>query len=231
MKYAVLLILIFGVFCATENEKIVWNFLKKEGLTNEGAAGLMGNLQVESNVRSVIYENIYKDKLGLTDQQYVDKVNDGTYTNFVYDQVGFGLAQWTYFTRKQALLNHCRGRIGDLNCQLEYLMIEFRNDFSGILSFLKSSNDVKACTLKVMLEFENPEDQSEPRRETRYQFAKNYFKEFTGAGPVGNTYTVSSGDTLSNIAARFGTTVDVLCQLNGITNPNMIFVGQVLKLP
>ena len=144
MKCAVLLILIFGVFCATENEKIVWNFLKREGLTNEGAAGLMGNLQVESNVRSVIYENIFKDRLGLTDQQYVDKVNDGSYANFVYDQVGFGLAQWTYFSRKQALLNHCRGRIGDLNCQLEYLMIEFRNDFSGILSFLKSSNDVKA---------------------------------------------------------------------------------------
>jgi len=231
MKYALFLILIFGAFCATENEKIVWNFLKREGLTNEGAAGLMGNLQVESNVRSVVYENIYKDKFGWTDQQYVDKVNDGSYANFVYDQVGFGLAQWTYYTRKQALLNHCRGRIGDLNCQLEYLMIEFNNEFAGILSFLKSSNDVKACTLKVMLEFENPEDQSEPRRETRYQFAKNYYKEFTGAGPVGNTYTVASGDTLYAIAARFGTTVDVLCQLNGISNPNMIFVGQVLKLP
>ena len=231
MKYFLLLILIFGAFCATENEKIVWNFLKREGLTNEGAAGLMGNLQVESNVRSVVYENIYKNKFGWTDQQYVDKVNDGSYANFVYDQVGFGLAQWTYYTRKQALLNHCRGRIGDLNCQLEYLMIEFNNQFAGILSFLKSSNDVKASTLKVMLEFENPEDQSEPRRETRYQFAKSYYNEFTGAGPVGNTYTVASGDTLSAIAARFGTTVDILCQLNGISNPNTIFVGQVLKLP
>ena len=83
MKYAVLLILIFGVFCATENEKIVWKFLKKEGLTDEGAAGLMGNLQVESNVRSVIYENIFKDRLGLTDQQYVDKVNDGSYAKYL----------------------------------------------------------------------------------------------------------------------------------------------------
>jgi len=64
MKYVLFLILIFGAFCATENEKIVWNFLKREGLTNEGAAGLMGNLQVESNVRSVVYENIYKDKFG-----------------------------------------------------------------------------------------------------------------------------------------------------------------------
>ncbi len=231
MKYTVLLILILGIYCATNNEKIVWDFLKKEGLTNEGAAGLMGNLQVESNVRSVIYENIYKDRLGLTDQQYVDKVNDGSYTNFVYDQVGFGLAQWTYYTRKQALLNHCRGRIGNLQCQLEYLMIEFKNYFVGILSFLKSSHDVKACTLKVMLEFENPEDQSEPRREIRYQFAKNYYKEFTGSGPVGRTYTVVPGDTLGAIAARFGTTVQILTQLNNISNPNSIYVGQVIKLP
>ena len=110
-------------------------------------------------------------------------------------------------------------------------MIEFNTDFVEILSFLKSSNDVKACTLKVMLEFENPEDQSQPRRETRYQFAKNYFKEFTGAGPVGNTYTVVSGDTLSAIATRFGTTVEIICQLNGISDPNMIYVGQVLNLP
>ena len=49
--------------------------------------------------------------------------------------------------------------------------------------------------------------------------------------PSGKTYTVRSGDTLSGIAARYGTTVAVLCQLNGISNPNYIYVGQVLKLP
>jgi LysM repeat protein len=44
-------------------------------------------------------------------------------------------------------------------------------------------------------------------------------------------YTVVSGDTLSGIAARFGTTVDRLARDNGIKNPNLIFPGQVLKLP
>ena len=44
-------------------------------------------------------------------------------------------------------------------------------------------------------------------------------------------YTVKAGDTLSEIAAAHGTTVDVLKQLNGINNPNKIKVGQVIKIP
>jgi hypothetical protein len=57
MKYTLLLILILGISCSTSNEKIVWNFLKRQGLTDAGTAGLMGNLQVESNIQRIIYEN------------------------------------------------------------------------------------------------------------------------------------------------------------------------------
>lgn len=49
--------------------------------------------------------------------------------------------------------------------------------------------------------------------------------------PVARTYRVQSGDTLSGIAAKFGTTTKVLARLNGITNPSLLRVGQVLKLP
>lgn len=45
-----------------------------------------------------------------------------------------------------------------------------------------------------------------------------------------NTYIVHQGDTLSGIAAKFGTTVRELVLLNGITNPNLIYPGQILKL-
>ena len=45
------------------------------------------------------------------------------------------------------------------------------------------------------------------------------------------TYTVVTGDTLSGIASRYGTTVDDLVRLNGIPNANNISGGQVLKLP
>ncbi len=45
------------------------------------------------------------------------------------------------------------------------------------------------------------------------------------------TYTVRSGDNLSSIAARFHTNVATLSQLNGIHNPNLIYVGQHLRTP
>lgn len=44
------------------------------------------------------------------------------------------------------------------------------------------------------------------------------------------TYTVKAGDTLSAIAAKYGTTVAALAKKNGISNPNLIYVGQVLKI-
>ena len=48
--------------------------------------------------------------------------------------------------------------------------------------------------------------------------------------PAANTYTVQSGDTLSSIAAKFGTSYQTLASLNGISNPNLIYVGQVLQV-
>jgi LysM repeat protein len=45
------------------------------------------------------------------------------------------------------------------------------------------------------------------------------------------TYVVQRGDTLSVIAARYGTTVNYLVSLNGLMNPNFIYVGQVLRVP
>jgi LysM repeat protein len=49
--------------------------------------------------------------------------------------------------------------------------------------------------------------------------------------PPTQTYVVQPGDTLTRIAARFGTTVQALVQANNIVNPNLIFVGQVLVIP
>ena len=44
-------------------------------------------------------------------------------------------------------------------------------------------------------------------------------------------YTVNKGDTLNKIAQKFSTTSQALAQFNGISNPNLIKVGQVLKIP
>lgn len=43
-------------------------------------------------------------------------------------------------------------------------------------------------------------------------------------------YTVRSGDTLSGIASKYGTTYQKLAQMNGIANPNRIYAGQKLRV-
>lgn len=49
--------------------------------------------------------------------------------------------------------------------------------------------------------------------------------------PTETTYTVVAGDTLSGIASRYGTTYQELARINNIANPNLIYVGQVIKIP
>lgn len=49
--------------------------------------------------------------------------------------------------------------------------------------------------------------------------------------PTVQDYVVKSGDTLGRIAQQFSTTVQNLIQLNNITNPNLLYIGQILKVP
>lgn len=44
-------------------------------------------------------------------------------------------------------------------------------------------------------------------------------------------YTVQSGDTLSGIASKYGLTYQALAAYNGLSNPNLIRVGQQIKIP
>ena len=89
------------------NETTIWNFLKSNGLNDYGAAGLMGNLFAESGLKPNNLQNSYESVLNMNDNAYVSAVDSGKYTNFANDRAGFGLAQWTYPSRKQALLSFC----------------------------------------------------------------------------------------------------------------------------
>lgn len=103
------------------NEQKIWNYLKSKIKNDYGVAGLMGNLHAESGLRPENLQNTYEKSLGLSDTAYTQAVDNETYTNFVKDKAGYGLAQWTYWSRKQNLLNFIKSRkvsIGDLEAQL-----------------------------------------------------------------------------------------------------------------
>lgn len=50
-------------------------------------------------------------------------------------------------------------------------------------------------------------------------------------GPGGKTHVIQPGDTLYSIAVRYNTTVQALMVANNLSNPNLIYVGQTLKVP
>ena len=54
--------------------------------------------------------------------------------------------------------------------------------------------------------------------------------KINGSGTGAVYYTVRSGDTLSGIASKYGTTYQKIAQMNGLTNPNKIYVGQKLRV-
>lgn len=159
----------------------IWNFLINNGLTEAGAAGLMGNLMAESNLNPRNMEDIYQNKLGYNDNSYTDAVDNNTYLNFIHDCVGYGLAQWTWYTRKEKLLKYAQSKnvsIGDLNMQLEFLIQELQNNYTNsVYKILITTDDIKSASDTVLLNFECPIDTGDYMKQIRYNYSKNIYDE------------------------------------------------------
>ena len=165
----------------SNNEEKIWNHLKDKGLNDYGIAGLMGNLKAESALNPSNLQNSYEKKLGFTNQTYTEAVNKGTYTNFIRDAAGYGLAQWTYWTRKQNLLNFARARhvsIADLEMQLDFLYKELSEGYKGVLQVLKTANSVREASDVVLTKFERPANQGVLMQIKRTNYGKAYYNKY-----------------------------------------------------
>ena len=169
----------------SNNEARIWNYCIARGLTEAGAAGLMGNLYAESALNPKNLQNSYEKKLGHTDESYTAAVDNGTYGNFVRDRAGYGLAQWTYWSRKEALLAFARSKgrsIGDLEMQLDFCFKELSSGYKAVLNTLKTATTVRAASDSVLLKFERPADMSEAAQKRRASYGQKYFDKYAVAG-------------------------------------------------
>ena len=91
-------------------EEKIWNFLTEKIINEYGAAGLMGNLYAESGLNPLNLQDSFQKKLNYNDNTYTSAVDNGTYSNFIKDGAGYGLAQWTYWTRKRDLQDYAKSR-------------------------------------------------------------------------------------------------------------------------
>lgn len=137
-----------------EQELYVYNYLKEQGLSPAGIAGVMGNLNHESGMNPGNLNNDWNDKYGLSDQEFTDKVNSGEID--IKEKSGaYGLAQWLG-DRKKALADYAAedGRaIDDLGMQCEFLMKEL-NARPGLLSYLKTTTNAQEASKRFQKEFE-----------------------------------------------------------------------------
>ena len=163
-------------------EKAIWDYLAGKGLNACAVAGLMGNLYAESGLNSCNLQNSYNKSLNMTDAQYTAAVDNGSYGNFVKDKAGYGLVQWTYYTRKQALFDYAKkagASIGSLDMQLAFLWDELQG-YKTVINALKSAESVRAASDAVLLGFEKPADQSEAVQKKRAGYGEAYYKKYAG---------------------------------------------------
>lgn len=177
---------------ASDSEKI-WNRLDDEGFNDCGKGGLIGNLDAESGLKPKNLQNSYEKKLGYTDDSYTAAVDNGSYGNFVKDSAGYGLAQWTYWSRKQNMLTFARAAgksIGDLEMQLDFLCKELKESYPTVYNKLKMAASVREASDIVLTQFERPADQSEAVKLKRANMGQKYYNQYakkTGGSVMGVT--------------------------------------------
>lgn len=162
----------------SNNQEKIWNYFKAKGLTEIGIAGLMGNLQAESGLNPKNMQNSYESKLGFNDETYTSSIDNGSYTNFVQDKVGYGLAQWTYWSRKQNLLNFAKQQgksIGSLEMQLDFLYQELTIQYKPIWTALMNAQSIRQASDVILTQFEKPANQGPTVQEKRAAMGQNWF--------------------------------------------------------
>ncbi len=185
------------------NEQKIWNYLYAWLGNAYGTAGLMGNLFAESALLPNNLQNTFEKKLGYSDTTYTTAVDTGAYSNFVKDSAGYGLAQWTYWSRKQALLSYAQAKgksIGDLEMQLNFLTKELKESYSSVVSALKSAASVTAASDIVLTKFEMPADQSSTHKKLRASYGQTYYDKYAKAAGSASS-TASSGKKTKAIEA------------------------------
>ena len=200
-----------------DNKTNIWRYLVTNGLSEHGAAALMGNWAVESGFMPNNLENSHERggeheiAPGYTDESYTSAIDSGSYSKdrFASDSTfytkrdgnpmgaGYGLAQWTSADRKKALYDATVGQgksIADLGSQLKFALSELSTTETG--GYLKTANDYREAALKVLYDYEmsgyDPSSDGPLGSENdRVSEAKKIYDKFHGT--TRKTLAVSTG--------------------------------------
>lgn len=195
------------------NEEKIWYFLVEKIGNKYGAAGLMGNLMAESALSTTNVEDSFENRVG-SNQSYTDRVNSGEINEYEFTypfgkgngSFGYGLAQWTYWSRRQNLYKYIKANvkpfnIGSLEGQLNFIIEELTTtpEYAGVWTALTNATSVSTACDAVMSKYEGP---SNPHRDTRQEYAAQYFAKYSNSsGTYSASTSVPAADALLSVAA------------------------------
>lgn len=175
------------------NEKAVWDYLRRAGMTESGAAGVMGNMQAESGIISNRVEILCLKRLRengkvYDDASYTAAVDSGKISKAEFlnplpgKQYGYGYCQWTSPGRKSGLYDLCKQKgvsIGDMYTQLDFLISELKTSYKQVWNVCTSSGSVQECVDTFLVKFEIPAN-AESHKPTRRKYAWDFYYKFYG---------------------------------------------------
>ena len=206
----------------TDEEKI-WNYFLLSGYPKAGIAGIMGNMSHESGMISYRVQGDFSPNY-TTSRSYTDSVDSGSVSeyNFVHKGPGgggYGLAQWTFYTRKQKLYDRKKEEnksIGDLKMQLDFYDYELEADYGSVYNTVTTASSVKSACDSVLLDYESPENKYSKISERNATCQSIYDKYKDYVTPT-VTNTSSTGGTDNSSSAGDGYPEGTYSLSNGIT--------------
>lgn len=196
----------------------IYEYLTNDmGYNSAVASGIMANIFRESSFfPNNLEDSKENEALDLTDVKYTAAVDNGSYSRekFVHDGYGYGLIQWTYWSRKQGLYDYAKAEgksIGDCLMQLNYMKKEV-SGYKSLIKIMEEAPNSEQGAVDVAYHwcniFEKPGD-LEKELIKRTELAKNDFWPIYASGIK---YERLSG------ASRYATamaTADKLLELRG----------------
>ena len=126
------------------------------GMTPIAACAMGGNMMCESNMTANIAQ---RGMTTLTDAEYTAAADSGA-IDFAHDAVGYGLCQWTYYTRKQRLLEYAKSigvSVGDEETQVNFCLKELRGEYPALWEYLTTAQDLYGAAARICKEYERPD--------------------------------------------------------------------------
>lgn len=178
------------------NVQLIYKQLRDAGVSEAGALGLMGNWMAESGLEPGRLQGDFTQ--GRTySRSYTDDVASGriSRSQFARDSKGYGLAQWTYYTRKEDLYDfwNSSGKAqDDAGIQVSFALQELseNGEYSGLWSVLKTTEDIWTAADKVCRLYERPYYNNV---EARYQYALQLKAELDQVGDIPSLLPEASG--------------------------------------